>query len=564
LANYPTDEVLKYDPTTGAFLGVLVAAGAGGLNGPDGVAYGPDGNVYVNSQANGGQVLRFDSQTGAFLGVFAAGGGLTVPTDIKFGPDGRLYVADRFGPIYRYDGSTGAFIDRFDLGGGLTDAIDLVFGPTGDLFVGAGTRVARFQAGSGTYLGDFVPAGSGGLVSTWGLAFTPAGDLLVADYYGFAVRRYDGTTGAPLGTFGTGAPGPITPDGLAVGRDGHVYVNNQVTNAVERYDGTTGAFLGNFVAPGSGGLQGAEGLAFGYRTGGNVISGNAGDGVEINGPALLVGTVGAWSAEGSAASAIPTNNGTPINGVAFAPGVVGQAFQFDGNQSAVRMPATALNGAHAALTIEAWVNPAAHGHESSNTWGLTVLSKTDSDGFALRVKDGFVQATLFLSVSGFVNVTFPNQMAALPLGAWSHVAFTYNGAAITGYLNGQSLGSVAASGTIRNGHNIGTTPMIGNEPTGNGGIQGRASGSTGGSTRSPSTLALCPLPNSQPSSRPGAAAAVPTRSPGTSSGPTRPGPPTWATRRPGSGSSIARATGSAGRPSAIGTSLAETTDRAWN
>ena len=38
-----TNEVLRYDRATGAFLGAFVTAGSGGLVGPRGLAFGPDG-----------------------------------------------------------------------------------------------------------------------------------------------------------------------------------------------------------------------------------------------------------------------------------------------------------------------------------------------------------------------------------------------------------------------------------------------------------------------------------------------------------------------------------------
>jgi DNA-binding beta-propeller fold protein YncE len=55
-------------------------------------------------------VLRYNGSTGAFMGVFASGGGLTMPIGLAFGPDGNLYVGTRSGNIIRYNGTTGAFI----------------------------------------------------------------------------------------------------------------------------------------------------------------------------------------------------------------------------------------------------------------------------------------------------------------------------------------------------------------------------------------------------------------------------------------------------------------------
>jgi sugar lactone lactonase YvrE len=94
---YPTDSaVLRFGPT-GDFLGI--AATGNGLTRPYGNAFGPDGSLYVSSFRTN-QILRFNGQTGEFLGVFASdnnGGlgspnGLNGPNGLLFGPDGSLYV----------------------------------------------------------------------------------------------------------------------------------------------------------------------------------------------------------------------------------------------------------------------------------------------------------------------------------------------------------------------------------------------------------------------------------------------------------------------------------------
>jgi hypothetical protein len=53
----------------------------------------------------------------------------------------------------------------------------------------------------------------------------------------------------------------------------------------------------------------------------------------------------------------------------------------------------------------------------------------------------------------------------VPLNVWSHLVITYNGSVITGYVNGQQISSISASGTIRN-NNVLTCTFIGNEPEG--------------------------------------------------------------------------------------------------
>src|SRR5262249_33184485 len=94
--------------------------------------------------------------------------------------------------------------------------------------------------------------GSGGLTYNWGqLVFGQDGNLYVSSFGTNNVLRYDGNTGTFLGAFvAAGSGGLRAPEGLAFGPDGDLYVVSQGTNSVLRYDGTTGAFLGIFAGPG--------------------------------------------------------------------------------------------------------------------------------------------------------------------------------------------------------------------------------------------------------------------------------------------------------------------------
>ena len=173
------------------------------------------------------------------------------------------------------------------------------------------------------------------------------------------------------------------------------------------------------------------------------------------------GMVGWWPGDGDATDLVGVDNGLLLNGATFTTGEVLEAFSFDGVNSTVTMPATALHNAFSALTIDAWVYPLSNAADTSGNYGRTIVSNTDNDGFALRIRNGFVQADLRLS-SGDVLSTFSQTL--LPLNAWSHVALTYDGTQVTAYINGQAIGNVPATGTIRNSQNASTCLMIGNEP----------------------------------------------------------------------------------------------------
>src|SRR6266699_6846036 len=79
------------------------------------------------------------------------------------------------------------------------------------------------------------------------------------------------------------------------------------------------------------------------------------------------GLVGWWKGDGGATDAVGSNNGALVGNTSFAPGIVGQAFSFDGDNDSVMIgnPATLqLQN----FTIEAWIKRA-----STNQASLDVV-----------------------------------------------------------------------------------------------------------------------------------------------------------------------------------------------
>jgi DNA-binding beta-propeller fold protein YncE len=162
-------------------------------NGPRGVVIGPDGLLYVavrNFNPLGGEVMRFNPATGAFLGDFVDSNStndLNRPEGLVFGPDGNLYVtsfrsdASDTDKILVFKGTTGAYLGKIDL-----DQVNqprafaqaLLFGPGGKLFVpitGSGPdtgKVRRYDVSTGTFDVFIPPSASGGLLGMpWYLTF---------------------------------------------------------------------------------------------------------------------------------------------------------------------------------------------------------------------------------------------------------------------------------------------------------------------------------------------------------------------------------------------------------
>lgn len=201
-------------------------------------ANGAHADLLVTDNTNN-SVLRY-SNAGIALGTFIAASGGHLPYHAPvFGPDGNIYILDYLTPdILQYNGSTGSFMSVF------------------------------------------VSSGSGGLSNPTALTFAPDGNLYVTDdgstQAARTVRRYNGTTGASIGTFASGY-NLVVPTGIAFGPDGNMYVSDEAS--VAKFDGVTGAFISVFVAAGSGGLNGPDQLIF--RSDGNLYVASAHSGIMI-------------------------------------------------------------------------------------------------------------------------------------------------------------------------------------------------------------------------------------------------------------------------------------------
>jgi hypothetical protein len=137
----------------------------------------------------------------------------------------------------------------------------------------------------------------------------------------------------------------------------------------------------------------------------------------------------------AAADASGHGNGGTATAVTWTAGHTGGAGSFDGATSAVQIGDRSSLDPAAALTVAAWIKPAA--------WvgnGRVLQKGPYDDQYRLLAEGGVLK----FDIADVGAVT-----AALPaVGAWSHVAGTYDGAMIRLYVNGAQVASKAASGVM--------------------------------------------------------------------------------------------------------------------
>lgn len=229
-------------------------------------------NLVVTGFA-GSNVSEFDRFDGALLGeiVPSGSGELSFAGGVAFGPDGNLYVVSigviSDSAVLRYNGANGAFVDEFAMGSGV-GFLALTFMPGGDLLVGdsSDNSVKRFGA-NGTALGAFIASGVGGLDNPVGLTYGPDGRLYVVSKDTDRILVYDGASGAAAGVYADLAPaGYDVPVDLTFDENGHLFVSVSGDESVVRIAAGTQSVT-TFVAPGAGGLGNPGGLRFHPDTG---------------------------------------------------------------------------------------------------------------------------------------------------------------------------------------------------------------------------------------------------------------------------------------------------------
>jgi len=137
------------------------------------------------------------------------------------------------------------------------------------------------------------------------------------------------------------------------------------------------------------------------------------------------GLVSWWPGEGDALDAVGSNPGILLGGTSFGPGMVGQAFSFDGANNGVVVPHTPALNPTASLSVEAWILLT-----SNNGYGAILDKWNDSLGRAYEFSS-YSGLGLEFAISDDAHqgdTSFHRFQApgVLTLGEWHHVAAVYD------------------------------------------------------------------------------------------------------------------------------------------
>ena len=245
-SNRAVNSINKYDET-GAFVVEIIAENAGGLSSPQDIVFFPNEGFMIVASSNTNEILKFDITTGDFLGVWNLDS-VTQPTKMTIGPDNLLYVT-QWGqtPIT-------SRILKFNLDGTLNSPLNVVI-PTplgmghvwdtdGNFYVaffgiGAGNGSIHKFDPNGNSLGTFID--NTFLNNPTYIWWDTNGDMMVQDFNAGKVLRYD-SDGNYIEDYITGL---ANPEGFAHLPNGNLIVVERTINQISEFD-LDGNYLGQW------------------------------------------------------------------------------------------------------------------------------------------------------------------------------------------------------------------------------------------------------------------------------------------------------------------------------
>jgi hypothetical protein len=217
--------------------------------------------------------------------------------------------------------------------------------------------------------------------------------------------------------------------------------------ALQNPNEAVASFVAPTLRPGAASLS----LTFTLTVNNGSLTASAASTVTVQAPPLAnaIGLVAAYDFnEGSGATVSDSSgygNAGTISGATWAAGRSGSALYFDGTSNWVTVENSPSLSLNTGMTLEAWVNP-----EWLYRWPTIVHKEEPTSGglsWALYASDNNAPPAVYSATpqDPWRHVTGPS---LLPLNQWSHVAGTYDGAALRLYVNGVLVRSIAATGSM--------------------------------------------------------------------------------------------------------------------
>ncbi|HTZ17347.1 MAG TPA: LamG domain-containing protein, partial [Dissulfurispiraceae bacterium] len=149
------------------------------------------------------------------------------------------------------------------------------------------------------------------------------------------------------------------------------------------------------------------------------------------------GLISWWGGDNNALDIVGTNNGTLVNGAAYAPGKVSQAFSFDGVNDYVEISGGAGDFGSSPFTVDFWMYTSIQGNNSF------ILGKNNANsgiGWDIRLDN---QAIQVVGVNGWgFNITSD---ASVTPNSWHHIALSSSITDVNLYIDGVLKGHSARS-----------------------------------------------------------------------------------------------------------------------